>query len=70
MMHASPAALASAAKTTTEAADVLAFWREAGPGLWFAKDAASDQRFAERFLSLHDQAARGLRDGFMPNSTS
>lgn len=64
MMHASPAALASAAKTTTEAADVLAFWREAGPGLWFANHAAFDQLFRERFLSLYEQAARGALDGW------
>lgn len=43
----------------TEAQRVLAFWKEAGPALWFAKDAAFDQRFRERFLLDHEAAARG-----------
>lgn len=41
------------------AASVLAFWREAGPARWFAKDAAFDRAFRERFLPLHEAAARG-----------
>jgi uncharacterized protein (DUF924 family) len=48
-----------AASPITEAAAVVAFWREAGPGLWFAKDEAFDRRFRERFLPLHEAAARG-----------
>jgi uncharacterized protein (DUF924 family) len=43
----------------TEALKVIAFWKQAGPGLWFAKDAAFDQRFRERFLLDHEAAARG-----------
>lgn len=42
-----------------EAAAVVDFWREAGPSLWFAKDAAFDQRFREHFLPLHEAAVRG-----------
>jgi uncharacterized protein (DUF924 family) len=38
---------------------VVAFWRDAGPSLWFAKDEAFDRRFRERFLELHEAAARG-----------
>ena len=38
---------------------VVAFWREAGPALWFAKDAQFDARFRERFLRDHEAAARG-----------
>jgi uncharacterized protein (DUF924 family) len=45
-----------------QAAEVVDFWREAGPSLWFAKDAAFDRRFRERFLPLHDAAARGALD--------
>lgn len=41
------------------ASSVIDFWRAAGPKLWFAKDAEFDRRFRERFLSLHDAAARG-----------
>lgn len=38
--------------------DVIAFWQDAGPSLWFAKDEAFDQRFRDRFLALHEAAAR------------
>jgi uncharacterized protein (DUF924 family) len=40
-------------------AALVAFWRDAGPKLWFAKDAAFDTRFRDRFLPLHEAAARG-----------
>jgi len=43
----------------TEARKVVTFWTEAGPTLWFAKDATFDRRFRERFLLLHEAAARG-----------
>lgn len=39
--------------------NVTAFWRDAGPALWFAKDEAFDTRFRTRFLALHEAAARG-----------
>lgn len=42
-----------------EARAIVAFWREAGPALWFAKDDAFDARFRERFLASHEAAARG-----------
>ena len=46
-----------------EAGAVLAFWREAGPSMWFAKDPAFDKRFRERFADFHAKAAQGeLRD--------
>ena len=44
---------------TTRALEVIRFWREAGPALWFAKDEAFDRRFRERFLLDHESAARG-----------
>jgi len=43
----------------TEALKVIAFWKDAGPALWFAKDAAFDARFRQRFLLDHEAAARG-----------
>ena len=43
-------------------ADVLAFWREAGPSRWFRKDAAFDEQFRLRFLTAHEAAARGELD--------
>jgi uncharacterized protein (DUF924 family) len=42
-----------------EAASVVDFWRQAGPALWFAKDPEFDRTFRERFLPLHEAAARG-----------
>jgi uncharacterized protein (DUF924 family) len=48
-----------------EALAVVDFWREAGPGLWFAKDDAFDRTFRERFLTLHEAAARGELNGWL-----
>jgi uncharacterized protein (DUF924 family) len=48
-----------------EAAAVVDFWREAGPGRWFAKDDELDRRFRERFLSLYQAAARGERTAWL-----
>ena len=62
MTHTSPVVPAKVAETPAEASAVVAFWREAGPALWFAKDAAFDRRFREHFLALHEQAARGALD--------
>ncbi|APG86458.1 hypothetical protein SAMCCGM7_pA0119 (plasmid) [Sinorhizobium americanum CCGM7] len=42
-----------------EAAAVIAFWREAGPTRWFAKEPEFDRAFRERFLAAHEAAARG-----------
>ena len=42
-----------------EALKVVAFWKDAGPAKWFAKDAQFDRRFRERFLRDHESAARG-----------
>ena len=46
-------------ESATDAAAVVDFWQEAGPSRWFAKDEAFDRRFRERFLVLHEAAARG-----------
>jgi uncharacterized protein (DUF924 family) len=45
--------------TAIQAADVVGFWREAGPAKWFAKDPFFDLLFRERFLALHEAAVRG-----------
>ena len=37
---------------------VVAFWKEAGPTKWFAKDAAFDAEFRRRFHDAHVMAAR------------
>jgi uncharacterized protein (DUF924 family) len=46
------------------AADVVAYWREAGPARWFRKDAAFDAEFRTRFLGAHEAAIRGDLDGW------
>ncbi|MBI2715496.1 MAG: DUF924 family protein [Rhizobiales bacterium] len=40
-------------------AEVVAFWRDAGPQRWFTKDAAFDDDIRRRFLGLHETAAAG-----------
>ena len=40
-------------------ADVLAFWREAGPEKWFSKDDAFDRAIRERFLATYEAGASG-----------
>ncbi|CAN5374256.1 DUF924 family protein [soil metagenome] len=44
------------------AAEVVAFWREAGPSRWFAKNDAFDADFKTRFESTHLAAAAGALD--------
>jgi len=39
--------------------DILAFWREAGPGRWYKRDAAFDSAIRSRFLPLWQKAAAG-----------
>jgi uncharacterized protein (DUF924 family) len=48
-----------------EAQAVVEFWRAAGPNLWFAKDDDFDRAFRDRFLSLHEAAARGGLSGWL-----
>ena len=43
-------------------ADVVGFWRQAGPEKWFAKDEDFDRQIAERFRDLHGAAAAGRMD--------
>jgi uncharacterized protein (DUF924 family) len=42
--------------------DILAFWRDAGPAKWFAKDAAFDTELRDRFLDEHFAGARRERE--------
>lgn len=41
------------------AADIVAFWRDAGAAKWFSKNAGFDAEIAERFEAVHHAAARG-----------
>ena len=49
----------SVAAALPSAADVIAFWRAAGPERWFKKDLAFDDEIRRRFLALHEAAAAG-----------
>ena len=40
-------------------ADILAFWREAGPDRWYKKDGAFDHEVRRRFFGLWQEAAAG-----------
>ncbi len=40
-------------------ADIISFWREAGPKRWFEKDAALDDEIRRRFVGAHEAAAAG-----------
>ncbi|WP_395611362.1 DUF924 family protein [Pseudomonas sp. B22129] len=37
---------------------VIAFWKQAGPKRWFAKDVGFDEAFRDTFYATHMQAAR------------
>ena len=41
------------------AADVVAFWRAAGPKRWFKKEEGFDDDIRQRFLKLHEAATAG-----------
>lgn len=41
------------------AQDVIAFWRQAGPGKWFEKDEAFDRAIRENFYATYEAAAKG-----------
>jgi len=49
----------STEKKPASAAEVVAFWREAGVDKWFAKDTAFDDDIRRRFLPTHEAAAAG-----------
>ena len=50
------------------AAEVVGFWREAGPKAWFARDADFDAAFRQRFLETHMAAARRELDHWMESA--
>ena len=53
----------------TEAAAVVAFWRDAGPKRWFSKNAAFDAAFGARFLDAHESAAHGELEAWEADPT-
>ncbi|MDR6535227.1 DUF924 family protein [Variovorax soli] len=44
--------------------EIAAFWRDAGPARWFAKDDAFDAEFKSRFEAAHHAAAACRLDGW------
>jgi len=54
--------------TATTAADVIAFWCEAGYERWFVRDDAFDAQCRTRFLDAHLAASRRERDGWMDDA--
>ena len=44
---------------TETPAEVIAFWREAGPERWFEKNEVFDEAVRARFLALHERATDG-----------
>jgi uncharacterized protein (DUF924 family) len=53
-----------ASRPPPQALDVIAFWRDAGPQLWFAKDPEFDRRFRERYGEAYERAANGELTGW------
>ena len=45
-------------------AQVVGYWRDAGPGKWFERDEAFDSALRERFEAAHFAAARGEHDAW------
>jgi uncharacterized protein (DUF924 family) len=39
-------------------AEIVSFWRDAGPDKWFEKDEAFDREIITRFLTTHEAASR------------
>lgn len=48
--------------------EIVAFWRDAGPAKWFAKDDAFDAALRERFLDAHFAAARREHEALLDDT--
>jgi len=46
-------------ETNVAPADILAFWRDAGPDRWYKRDDAFDAELRRRFLALWQKASAG-----------
>jgi uncharacterized protein (DUF924 family) len=64
------AANARAEHSVKEADDVVAFWRDAGPSMWFAKNPEFDRRFRDRFAYLYRAAAKGELEHWMDSAST
>jgi len=54
--------------STPPPAGVVAFWRDAGPGKWFARDEDFDARFRARFIDAHWAASRRELEHWMDDA--
>jgi uncharacterized protein (DUF924 family) len=52
------------------AAEVVSFWRDAGPDRWFNKDPAFDNQIRERFFDTYEAAAAGKLSGWEHSAQS
>jgi uncharacterized protein (DUF924 family) len=52
------------------AAEVVSFWREAGPDRWYNKDPVFDAEIRERFLDTYEAAAAGKLSGWEQSAES
>ena len=50
------------------AAEIVSFWRKAGPEKWFEQDDDFDRAIRSRFLAAHEAAARGEFAAFEGNA--
>ena len=57
-------------QVAADAMAVVEFWKAAGPQQWFSKDDEFDRTFRERFLALHERAARGELDDWLDSPVS
>ena len=53
---------------TTATHDIVAFWRDAGPATWFARNDAFDDALRVRFLDEHFAAARRERETLLDDA--
>jgi uncharacterized protein (DUF924 family) len=51
-----------------EPAEIIEFWRAAGPARWFAKNADFDDQIRARFEAAHHAAARGELDHWIDSA--
>ncbi len=58
------------AELDPRAAEIVAFWRDAGEDAWFAKNAEFDARFHDDFRELHFAAARRELDHWIDHPDS
>lgn len=48
--------------------EIIAFWRDAGPQMWFASDPAFDDEIRRRYGRAHLAASAGIDEGWAKNT--